>query len=142
MVIASVVDEELEVTTTSEVVVVLPLVRSNTDEDEATAVVVASVVCAVVVSEDVVSATGVVVVVSYAEVVVSALVDATSEVVLDHGAQVSLFCSIKGLAWHQAKEAARIAKDLICILAIVTAVQMLFFSFVLVINNRYRTGSL
>lgn len=95
------------------------LVRSSTDEEDASVVVVASVVCAVVVSEDVVSATELVVVVSDADVVASTVVLATSELVLGHGPQVSLFCSINGLAWHRANEAARTAKDLKCIFAMV-----------------------
>jgi len=92
------------------------LVRSSTDEEDASVVVAASVVCAVVTSEEVVSATELVAVVSDADVVASTVVFATPELVLGHGPQVSLFCSINGLAWHRANEAARTAKDLKCIL--------------------------
>lgn len=54
------------------------LVRSNTEEEDA------SVVCAVVISN--------------ADAVISAVVLAASEVAFDHGPQMSLFCSISGLA--------------------------------------------
>lgn len=93
-----------EVDGNSELVVVVleAFVESSTVEEEATAVVVVvdSVVCA-----EVVEVVVVVVVLSSVDVVLSKAVDPTSDVVLDHGAQVSLFCSINGLACDNAKEA-------------------------------------
>ena len=135
VVVASVLVTVVVTTTISEVVVVEldDTVESRTDEEASVVVVVASVV-ATVVSDELVDATGVVVV-SIADVVVST-------VVLDHGAQVSLFCSLSGLAEAKAKEDARTTSDLKCIFAIVNAFNrfsFLFVSFRLVINNRYRT---
>lgn len=66
---------------------------------------------------------------------VSVLVLEMSMPVLDHGPQVSLFCFINGLVWHKANEAARTARDLICIFANVDATRLFFFSLVLVINT-------
>ncbi len=150
VVVTSVLWAVVVVTTTSEVVVAVleDWVVSNTEEEEAPALVVAtvlvaSVVWTVVVSDDVLSAPVVVVVATRVDVVVSAVVLATPELVSDgHGPQVFLFCSLSGLAWDKAKEAARTTRDLKCIFANVKAVQRFWFSFGLVINNWYRTGKI